>query len=109
MTDQEHRDEIRYLVEEVGLSEEAARLRLRDDDLWLLEPDQRFDDELQGEEGVRLWEEAVTVTHAIGNIVHNGPGTIEPGPAITQLVWDLDARAQEALGRARRRVGEGRR
>jgi hypothetical protein len=83
------------------------RLRLRDEDLWLLDPDQRFDEELQGEEGVRAWEEAALIVHAIGNIVRNGPGTIQASPAITQLVWDLDMRAQEALRRARRRVREG--
>jgi hypothetical protein len=100
MTEQE----MRYLTEEVGVSEEEARLRLRDGDLWLLHPDQRFDDELQGEEGVRAWEEAAIITHAIGNMVSNGPGTLQANPAITQLVWDVDARAQEALRRARRRA-----
>jgi len=95
-----------YLVEEVGLSEHEARLRLRDPDLWLLQPDQRYDDELQGEDGVRMWEEAVIITHSIGNIVRNGPGTIEANPAITQLVWDLDLRAHEALRRARGRVND---
>ncbi len=103
MTEQE----MEYLVEEVGLSEHAARLRLRDRDLWLLDPGQRYDDELQGEDGVRMWEEAVTITYSIANIVRNGPGTIEPNPAITQLVWDLDLRAQEALRRARRRALDG--
>lgn len=99
MTEQE----IKYLTDTVGLSEEAARLRLRDEDLWLLRPDGRFDEELVGEEGVRAWEEAVTLAHAIGNMVSNGPGTIQANPAITQLVWDADARAQEALRRARER------
>ena len=45
----------------------------------------RFDDELQGEEGIRMWEEATTVAQAVADTVSNGPGTIQANPAITQL------------------------
>ena len=104
MTTEHSAEDMRYLTEEIGISEEAARLRLRDDDLWFLDPAMRFDEQLQGEEGVRLWEEAAHYVRLIGEIVANGPGTIEPGPAITQLVWDTAARAEEALRRARLRA-----
>ena len=100
--------EIRELMEVVGLTEEEARLRLRDADLWLLHPEQRFDEDLQGEEGVRMWEEAAQVARTIADAVSNGPGTIQASPAITQLVWDAHERAEEALERARRRTGEAR-
>ncbi|MBA2715359.1 MAG: hypothetical protein H0U55_17640 [Rubrobacteraceae bacterium] len=95
---------MRELIEEEGVSEEVARLRMRDEDLWLLHPGQRFDEDLQGEEGVRLWEEAAEVAQTVADTVSNGPGTIQAGPAVTMLVWDAAARAREALRRARRRA-----
>jgi len=95
---------MRELMEEEGWSEEVARLRLQDEDLWLLHPGARFDEELQGEEGVRLWEEAAQVAQTVADTVSNGPGTIQANAAITMLVWDAAARAEEALARARRRA-----
>jgi hypothetical protein len=103
MTDQEQTI-IKELVEEEGLTEEVARLRLRDADLWVLPPWSRFDEELQGEEGVRLWEEAAQMAQTVADAVSNGPGTIQASPAITQLVWDCAERAEAALHRARRRA-----
>ncbi len=99
MTDQVMRE----LLEDEGLPEEAARLRLQDRDLWLLHPGARFDEDLQGEEGVRLWEEAAAVARTVADSISNGPGTIQASPAITMLAWDAAARAEEALARARRR------
>ncbi len=65
---------------------------------------QRFDEELQGAEGVRLWEEAVDAAQTVADGVSNGPGSIQASPpAITQLIWDASARAHEALRRARER------
>ncbi len=80
-----------------GTPEETAALRLRDKDLWILHPGQRFDEELQGAEGVRLWEEAVDAAQTVADGVSNGPGSIQASPAITQLIWDASARAEEAL------------
>lgn len=98
------KEEILELIETDGISEEAARLRLRDGDLWLLHPGQRFDEDLQGEEGVSMWEEAATIARAAANLVSEGPGTIRANPAITQLAWDTAERAEEALKRARQRA-----
>ncbi len=95
---------MRELLEDEGISEEAARLRLQDTDLWLLRPGARFDEDLQGEEGVRLWEEAADVARTVADAVSNGPGTIQASPAVTMLAWDAAARAEEALRRARRRA-----
>jgi hypothetical protein len=97
---------MRELLEEEGLSEEVARLRLQDEDLWLLHPGQRFDEDLQGEEGARLWEEAAQVAQTVADTVSNGPGTIQANAAITMLVWDAAERAQVALRRARLRHEE---
>jgi hypothetical protein len=99
---------MRELIEEEGLSEEVARLRMRDEDLWVLHPGTRFDEDLQGEEGVRLWQEAATLAQSIADSVSNGPDTIKASPAITQLVWDAAVRAEAALARARRRRREPR-
>ena len=99
---------IRVLVEDDGISEEEARLRRLDGDLCLLRPSARFDEDLQGEEGVRLWEEAAKVAQTVADAVNNGPGTIPASPAVTMLAWDAAARAEEALRRARERRGEAR-
>jgi hypothetical protein len=96
---------IQELVEQDGLSEEEASLRLEDEDLWLLHPGARFDESLQGEEGVRLWEEAANAARTVADIVSNGPGTIRANAAVTTLVWDAAKRAEVALERARRRAG----
>ncbi len=96
---------VRELIEQEGWSEEVARLRLQDEDLWLLHPGQRFDEDLQGKEGVLMWEEASAVARTIADGVSNGPGTIQASPAITMLVWDAVERAEEALARTRRRAG----
>lgn len=94
---------MKELIEEEGWSEEVARLRLQDEDLWLQHAGQRFDEDLQGEEGVRLWEEASQAARSVADIVANGPGTIQASPAITTLVWDAAERAEEALAPARLR------
>ncbi|MDP9476808.1 MAG: hypothetical protein M3R38_14170 [Actinomycetota bacterium] len=100
MTDQAMRE----LLEDEGLPEEVARLRLQDRDLWLLHPGARFDEDLQGEQGVRLWEEAAAVARTVAESISNGPGTIQANAAITMLAWDAAARAEKALARARERV-----
>ena len=97
-------EQIRELVEEDGISEEAARLRLQDTDLWILRPSARFDEDLQGEEGVRQWEEAAAVAETLADAVSNGERTIQASPAMTMLAWDAAARAAEALRRARQRA-----
>jgi hypothetical protein len=102
--DQLRWEEIRELVEEDGISEEAARLRLQDTDLWLLRPSARFDEDLQGEEGVRQWEQAAMIAETLADTVSNGERTIQASPAMTMLAWDVAARAKEALRRARQRV-----
>src|SRR5215208_1346716 len=94
---------VRELIEEEGLSEEVARLRLQDEDLWLQHAGQRFDEDLQGEEGVRLWEEASQAARSVADIGANGPGTVQASPALTSLVTDAAERAEEALAPARLR------
>ena len=97
---------LEYLVEEAGVSEVEAPLKMRDGDLWILHPEQRFAEELEGEEGVRAWEDAELTARNIANTVSNGAGSIQASPALTQLIWDAHARAEEALRRARERAGE---
>ena len=45
----------------------------------------------------------MTLAQAVADTVSNGPGTIQANPAITQLVWDVAERAEEALRRTRLR------
>jgi hypothetical protein len=97
-------EQIRELAEETGIGEEDARARLQDADLWLLPPGQRFDEELQGEEGVHQWEEAAIVARTAADMVSGEAGTVKASAALTQLLWDTALRAEEALERARQRV-----
>jgi hypothetical protein len=92
-----------YLVNGLpGLSRQEAELRLRDDDLWVLIPEQRC--VLQGEESVEQWHEASAWASWMA------AGAEPDGPhneAITQLLWDLAERAEEALRRAEARARRG--
>ena len=72
----------------------------------MLSPSARWDEYLEGEEGVRHWEDAVLFARNVADIVSNGPGSIQANPALTQLLWDAATRAEEALRRARERAGE---
>jgi hypothetical protein len=97
------RKQMLELIETDGLSEEVARLRLQDEDLWL-PPGQRFDEDFQGEEGVRQWEEAAIVARTAADMVSGEQGKVEASAALKQLLWDAALRAEEALKRARQRV-----
>jgi hypothetical protein len=99
-TTAELEQEVRYLTQEIGVPEALARLQLRDEDLWLVIPEQRFAWE-PGEEDVRQWELAVDFADALSQ------GFTE-SKAINhdtrQLLWDMRERAGEALQRARERA-----
>jgi hypothetical protein len=97
------REQMLEMIETDRLSEEVVRLRLQDEDLWL-PPGQRFDEDFQGEEGVRQWEEAAIVARTAADIVSSGAGTVQASAALKQLLQDAADRAEEALGRARQRA-----
>jgi hypothetical protein len=61
-----------------------------------------FDEDLQGDEGVRQWERAVELVESFDTLAANtGLGN----HAVRQLIfWDASARAREALRRARARL-----
>ncbi len=91
-----------HLIGCVGLDKEEAERRLRDDDLWVLIPEQRF--VLEGEEAVEQWREASAWASWMA------AGAEPDGPhneAITQLLWDLSERAGEAFRRASARARRG--
>jgi hypothetical protein len=98
---EEIREEIRYLVEEEGLTEEEAALRLRDDDLWLLDHAYRFAWE-PGEEDVRQWELAYDFAYALA-FGFNESGAIPD--SLRMAFWDMRDRTAEALKRAKERAG----
>jgi hypothetical protein len=60
-----------------------------------------FDENLQGDEGVRQWERAVELADSFDTLVAN---TDLGNHAVRQLIWDASARAREALRRARARL-----
>ena len=101
-TDQTREEEIRYLVEEVGLDRRQAELVLRDDDLWMLLPEYRFAWE-PGEEDVRQWELAADFAYALAD----GFGESKAIPdSVRMMLWDMRDRAEEAMKRARERAKE---
>ena len=98
-----YEDDFKYLIEQYGTTEEEARLRPRDGDLWnFLDPASRFGEEFEGEEGVRLWETAATLAEGLGEFAANYLDRMNP--AATQLIWDARERAEEALRRAEARL-----
>jgi hypothetical protein len=101
-SESDYGQDLRYLTEWVGVSEEEARLMLRDRDLWIIDPATRYDPELEGEEGVKLWEGVVDLAEGFSELAANRVDLTNP--AATQLIHDAAVRAKEALRRARERV-----
>jgi hypothetical protein len=100
MTEREQRLE-ELMSPPVGLSRAEAERRLRDDDLWLVEPELR--DGLDGEEAITQWEYAVGFAECLERgFAYTGWADV----ATSQLIIDMRLRAEEALLRARRRVKE---
>ena len=100
MTEQrtEEVETIRYLTEESGVSEEEARLMMRDPDLWILDPAARYGYELEGEEGVRHWQAAYELAQDLAEFATNKIDL--SNPALTQLANDAAERARERAARA---------
>ena len=86
-----------------GIDAHDAELRLRDNDLWVLDPTMRFGVELEGEAGVEEWREAAKLASAFRDFATNSD---HYNYATTMLIWDAAARAEEALRRAESRAGE---
>lgn len=90
---------LEYLTESVGLDRVEAERRMKDDDLWLVPPDQRV--ALEGDGAVDEWEEAASFAQALS------AGFSMHGPlnaATVHLIRDLEERGEEALRRARKRA-----
>ena len=100
--EREYEEDVRYLVDKVGVSEDEARKMMRDEDLWIIEPAMRYGSEFEGERGVRLWEDAYELADGIATYCTNHVDL--RNPAITQLASDAAERAREALRRARGRA-----
>ncbi len=86
----------------IGWTPEEIDLKLLDDDLWLL-PAYMRSEKLEGEEGVRQWEQVAEFTEELYVwALHSNI----PNAAMTQLIMDADVRAREALYRVRKRAQE---
>ena len=81
-----------------GPQRSEAELRVVDADLWILEPESLYG--FEPEEAVEQWVRAVD---ALGCLAEVAAFINE---ATLQAVQDARARAEEALRRARERVGE---
>ncbi len=66
MNEPEREKEIRHLVENVGLSYAEAEARLRNDDLWLLEPEMRYASSDPAEEARELERTAYALEDLVG-------------------------------------------
>ena len=98
----ERAETIRHLVEVSGVTEEEALKMMRDEDLWILDPAQCYGSELEGEKGVRLWEDAYELASSLA--AYTTDHVDLRNPAITQLANDAAERAREALRRTRERA-----
>jgi hypothetical protein len=96
---------VEELVQMDGLppeeAEREAEKRLVDDDLWVCHPMQRFI--FEPEEAVAEWEQTANFAGSLaeGFTIVGDPGV---NTATIQLFWDMHARAEEALRRARERA-----
>ena len=91
---------VRYLVDEEGMPEGLARLVLRDDDLWVLHAGARSALP-PGEADLAEWERAYDFAASLADGFAESKAINEH---TRMLLWDLRARAAEALRRARERA-----
>ncbi len=95
----ERAEEIRYLVEEVGLDPDEAEARTVDSDLWIAPAEGRYT--FEGEEGVRQLLEAAAYFQAQAEVALAHPGISD---AVVQGYEDAAYRMREAARRARERL-----
>jgi hypothetical protein len=103
MTEREQAIE-RLMAFPLHMERERAERHVRDDDLWLIEPELR--EGLEGEAAVRSWRQAVGFAEAFAEgftLSMNSPA----GEATVHLLWDMHRRALEALRRAEERAAKG--
>ena len=95
----EHAEEIRYLVEEVGIDRDEAEARMVDSDLWITPAEQRY--VFEGEEGIRQLLEAADYYQAKAAVALEHPAYSE---AMVQGYQEAAYRMREAARRARERL-----
>jgi hypothetical protein len=94
---------IEYLTEDwggIGISREDAEARLRDGDLWFIEPERRYGG-ANSEEAIREWSEAADFARSLAEGFSLSSAL---GVATQCMLWDMCERAEEALRRARERA-----
>jgi hypothetical protein len=92
--------EIGHLIKTWGLSREEAERIMEDEDLWLLIPEQRHA-YMDAAEDVAEWERAYEFAYSLSDGFTECRAIYDP---TRQLLWDMCARAEEALRRARERA-----
>ncbi len=104
-TPNDREEMIEHLTEYVTGDRKEAELRMLDDDLWLLHPELRYS--FEGEAAVREWERSLVLARALYEFAmnHHGHHAFFSDSTIW-LIGDAEARAEEALTRARERVRE---
>ncbi len=100
-TEQRTEAQIRYLVEDLGDDPDDARLRVRDEDLWITHFSTRYAFE-DTQETVKLWEDAFELAEELAQLAVNLYDVKQS--AIVQLASDARERAREAARRARERA-----
>ncbi len=104
MNNTEYEEQIRYLTGRaggIGLSRDEAELRLLDDDLWLVPPEQRYT--FESEAGAREWDEAARHFDHRAYIAQEDPMY---SLAAAQLYQDAAYRARVLAYRVRERLQE---
>jgi hypothetical protein len=87
-----------------GCSDEQIDRVLADDDLWLVEPTQRFD-ALAGEKAIKAWKAAADFADSLAQAANRVDlFTDDAAMAMMWLMHDAEARASEAARRERERL-----
>jgi hypothetical protein len=98
--DTERQEQIRHLVEVIGLDHDEAFRLFIDDDLWILSPGTRLGSE--GKEAVREWSKAAETLNPLVQV-------FQPIHGATWITLaDARDRCDEAADRAQRRLEEAR-
>ena len=98
--EEERRETYTRLVEYIAVSPEEAERMMRDDDLWLVEPQLRVD--VPDEEAVEQWRIA---SHVLGSLFEVAD---QINLATLVAIMDAQCRAGVALERAQERVRQAR-
>jgi hypothetical protein len=103
--DEKRQAEWTWLMEDVGFTPEQILQFERNDNLWLLEKESRFED-ITDKEAAKLWEEAILKLEKLYDEAFEGD-LFGYNPLFCMVIDDAIVRAKEACRRAQHRLEVG--